>query len=226
MCLCSWKGRCVGWVVWQPGWGRTFENHREFTGIKHSTPSQLNVHVSIHTAHVKLSADDCITYSVVDSRADQDLLCRNLRKIGDWCERWLMQINFSKTYSLPVTRKRNILDYGYHILSNCLERCTDTKYLGVHITSNLKWDKHIEYTCAKAFKKLCFLHRKLGRSSSTVNLMTYKTLVCPSLEYASAVWDPYLEKTYKQLKEYSGSPRILFWVIIDVNRQFQRCLKH
>lgn len=34
--------------VWQPGWVGTFEYGRECTGIKHSTLSQLGVHVTIH----------------------------------------------------------------------------------------------------------------------------------------------------------------------------------
>lgn len=65
------------------------------------------------------------------------------------------------------------------------------RYLGVTITSNLKWNVHIENTCAKAFKTLGFLHRKLAAAPASVKLSAYKTLVRPILEYGGVVLDPH-----------------------------------
>lgn len=65
------------------------------------------------------------------------------------------------------------------------------KYLGVTFSQDLKWDKHITDTCAKAFKQLGFLRRRLSKAPQAVKLTAYKTLVRPILEYGSIVWDPH-----------------------------------
>lgn len=64
------------------------------------------------------------------------------------------------------------------------------KYLGVHITSNLSWKRHIEYITSKA-------NRMLGNHRSNIPLapvklkrQIYITYVSPNLEYACLIWDP------------------------------------
>lgn len=143
---------------------------------------------------VKLFADDCVIYSVINEHQDQLLLNSNLCKLGDWCERWKMKINYAKTFAFTVTRKKKRLEFQYTLNNNHIVPRNEVSYLGLTITSNLKWGNHINNLCAKAFKKLCFLRRKLGKSQSTVKLNAYKTLIRPTLEYASAVWDRYHEK--------------------------------
>lgn len=149
---------------------------------------------------VKLFADDCVIYSSVRSSSCQDTLNRSLCKLADWCDDRGMQINFSKTVSMTITLKRKPLLYTYHIGNRNLESITSVKYLGITINSNLKWDTHIDNICNKAFKKLCFLRRKLKKSPSSVKLQAYLSLVRPVLEYASIVWDPYCNKEIDKLE--------------------------
>lgn len=111
-----------------------------------------------------------------------------------------MKINYSKTFSFRVTRKKKPLNFQYSVGNICIDHCNEIKYLGLTITSNLKWEKHISNICAKAFKKLCFLRRKLSKSPTSVKLTAYKTLIRPTLEYASVVWDPHYRKDISSLE--------------------------
>ena len=66
------------------------------------------------------------------------------------------------------------------------------KDLGVLITNNLSWSKHIESIVSKANKTLGLIKR-ICRDVKNINTrrILYCTLVRPKLEYASSVWSSY-----------------------------------
>lgn len=65
------------------------------------------------------------------------------------------------------------------------------KYLGVVISSNLKWDKYIDYVVEKAYNKLWCPRITCKCDSSDIKLQVHVLLVRPVIEYASNVWDLY-----------------------------------
>ena len=74
-------------------------------------------------------------------------------------------------------------------------------YLGVTITSDLTWSKHIHSLCTKARKMLGLLYRTFYTDSSSTSLLKlYATVIRPSLEYACQVWDPHLVKDVEKLE--------------------------
>ena len=70
-----------------------------------------------------------------------------------------------------------------------LEAVPTTKLLGVILTSDLKWSKHVEYICSKASKRLYAL-RMLKRSGVPPRDLcsVYSYFIRPVLEYAYPVW--------------------------------------
>ena len=58
----------------------------------------------------------------------------------------------------------------------------------------MKWDQHIHQITSKANLSLGFLRRNLLKCPEVVKERTHQALVRPHIEYASAVWDPYLIK--------------------------------
>ena len=71
-----------------------------------------------------------------------------------------------------------------------LKRTDHTKYLGIHISKDLKWNKHIDVTTAKANRSLGFLKRNLKISSRVLREKAYTGFVRPQIEYGAAIWDP------------------------------------
>ena len=67
----------------------------------------------------------------------------------------------------------------------------NTNYPGLSITSDLKWNSHIQYVTSMANSVLGLLRRKLGIASKAVKTHTYEALVRPHLEYACTLWDPH-----------------------------------
>ena len=70
-----------------------------------------------------------------------------------------------------------------------LERIISVKILGVIVSSDLSWAKHIQYICFKASQRVYFLCmlRRAG-ASRTGMLNFYKSTICASVEYACPVW--------------------------------------
>ena len=82
-------------------------------------------------------------------------------------------------------------DYILH--GKTLATADSVKYLGVTITSDLRWNKHIHTITSKANRTLGFLKRNLKINSTALKSTAYKTLIRPSFEYACTVWDPYTQ---------------------------------
>ena len=82
------------------------------------------------------------------------------------------------------------------------------KYLGVHLTSDLKWDTHITTICHKSKKMLGLMYRRFFISVDPIFLCRlYLSLVHPILEYVCQVRDPYTQRNIKELE----SVQIFAW---------------
>ena len=138
---------------------------------------------------VRLFVDDCVMYREVSSDSDCIKLQDDLNRLEEWECKWCMQFNAMKCSSIPITRKRNKQLYQYTLQTQPLEQANSATYLGVELSSDLTWAKHIKKTCNKANRNLGFIRRNLPIRNSHVKEIAYKGLVRPILEYCSTVWD-------------------------------------
>ena len=92
---------------------------------------------------------------------------------------------------ISITQKPKPILFTNKLHDHPLAKVEHSKYLGITLQSNLKWNKHINSITNKANQTLGFLKRNLKIKSSDVKSQAYKALVRPKLEYASAVWDPH-----------------------------------
>ena len=70
-----------------------------------------------------------------------------------------------------------------------LEVVDNGKYLGVTISNDLSWHRHVDGVAAKASRTLGFLRRNLGQCTMEVKSTAYTSLVRPVLDCASPAWD-------------------------------------
>lgn len=107
---------------------------------------------------------------------------------------------------MQVTRKTpGSRNYTLH--GNILETVASYKYLGVHISSNLSWEQHINYITNNANRTLGYLKRNFSSLTSSLKLQLYKTLIRPKLEYAASIWDPgvaYLVSSVESIQNRSA----------------------
>ena len=146
------------------------------------------------TSNVRLFADDTIAYLTISSKSDTAKLQKDLDSLAIWENKWKMAFNTEKCNVISITRKKTPIKHNYKLHGQTLEAVNSAKYLGVNITSELRWSDHIAKVCNKANGTLGFLKRNLNISATSVKELAYKSLVRPNVEYASSVWDPYHQK--------------------------------
>ena len=64
----------------------------------------------------------------------------------------------------------------------------------------MTWNTHTEQTAAKGHKKVAVLKRNLKINNPDIKSHAYKTLIRPTLEYCSPVWDLHTAKIALQLE--------------------------
>jgi hypothetical protein len=68
------------------------------------------------------------------------------------------------------------------------------KYLGVTLSNNMSWAKHINKITAKANKILSFLRRNLQIKQEETKSIAYKSMVRSNLVYCSSIWVPHTKQ--------------------------------
>ena len=142
--------------------------------------------------HVHLYADDTVIYfshkcpTVVES-----VLNDEMEYLDKWMSRNKLLINYTKTVTMLIgTRhklsKCNVLNVK--IRDTNIVKVDSTKYLGINIDNELKWDAHINIMCQKISKLIGFLGRlRHIINESDLNLI-YKSIIIPHFDYGDMVW--------------------------------------
>ena len=134
------------------------------------------------------------------SPRDSIILQSDLDHLAEWEQKWKMEFHPDKCEVIHISHKRNTIKHEYNLHGHIIKAVTAAKYLGVTITSDLKWNRHIGSAATKANRVLGFLRRNLKVKSSSLKEKAYKTLVRPSMEYAASVWDPYTDNNINRLE--------------------------
>ena len=141
-------------------------------------------------SEIRLFADDCVCYREIKDEEDT-MKQKDIDRLGSWARKWGMRFQPVKCNMMQLTRKRIKKTHASYTLEGTdLENVESIKYLGVTITSDLRWNTHVSNVCTKANRTLGFLRRNLYSCPQEVKEAAYKGLVRPVLDYGSSVWDP------------------------------------
>ena len=140
---------------------------------------------------VRLFADVSLLYREICNTNDSIQLQEDLNALQIWEKKWLTRFNPSKCNVISIPHKNKaVIEHHYALHGQILEQVDNAKYLGVTISNNLSWNKHIDNITAKGNRTLGFVRWNLKNCSRSVKTAGYTALVCPVIEYASTVWDP------------------------------------
>ena len=149
------------------------------------------------SSQVRLFADDCLLYRPIRTHQDHIELQKDLLQLEKWACDWGMNFNAKKCFILSV---RGNSSFFYKLNDTILQNVDTNPYLGLTISSDLKWATHINNICNKASATLGFLRRNLQHCPAQTRRIAYTSLIRSTLEYGAAIWDPFLKQDIDKLE--------------------------
>ena len=125
----------------------------------------------IKHSRIRLFSDDSMTYRQIKSQSDCLKLQEDLEAAIKWEQDWLMSFHPDKCNIMNITIKRNPIHFYYNMHGHILESVQHATYLGVTISTDLKWNTHIQQTAAKS-KQIIMFYQKKSKSTITNNKRT------------------------------------------------------
>ena len=150
-------------------------------------------------AFLRKFADDTKIAKVVETENDAVALQRDVDTLVEWARKWEMTFNVEKCKVLHVGRRNK--KFEYRMGDVVLSQTTVEKDLGVWMSGDLK----SAYQCEKAAKlanaALGLISRSFHYRTKSILVPLYKKFVRPKLEYAVAVWNPWMRKDEEVLEK-------------------------
>ena len=155
-------------------------------------------------SEIILYADDLLLFRPISTITDYTALQNDIFALEQWTTNNSLQFNASKCNYMFISRRKNpTVPANQLVLSNVpLERVDVFKYLGLLLTADLSWTRHIETICARAKRIVGMLYRQYYHNVgyNTMRCL-YLSLVRPHLEYACSVWDPHTQGSIDALEK-------------------------
>jgi hypothetical protein len=180
--------------------GAKSELHDVLSGVIQGSvlgPLLFNLYVADLPAATKSElvqyADDVTLWREIKTTADIEQLQDDLHAINAWCAVNGMELNAEKSHVIDITRARTPLHALYTVGGATLEYSTTERILGVHVSSDLRWNTHTDIARGKAAKVLSFAARNLHGCTPRVKKLAYQTMVKPLMFYGTPAWHPYTQ---------------------------------
>ena len=123
--------------------------------------------------------------SGLKNKEDQITLQKDLNLLENWGNTWGMCFNAANCNIMRMSRMCDPKLYNYSLTGQVLEEVMDAKYLGVTLSNDLEWSKHIATMTNKANSKVSFLRRNLRGCPEKFKQTAYFSLIRSFMEY---VW--------------------------------------
>jgi hypothetical protein len=127
---------------------------------------------------VKLYADDTKSYrEIKDPVLNTHILQNDLNSLDEWAHTWQLKFNVEKCETMRLTHSNDTLKSSYTLGTSILKDTESFKDLGVTVSPDLTWSKHICIAVNKANTILGTIKRSVGTANTKVFSMLYNALV-------------------------------------------------
>jgi len=110
---------------------------------------------------IRLFANDCILYQQIRTPGDCTSLQQDITRLYNWSLTWQMVLNTKKCHFLSISRKRDRPTITYTLGTEKMSVVESYPYIGVTVSSDLRWHHHINTISNKAARTLNFIRRNI-----------------------------------------------------------------
>jgi hypothetical protein len=147
-------------------------------------------------------ADDTKIARQISTPQDKEKLQTDIDRLKIWGDSWGLKFNPLKCKHMRISTNQNNDNTEYTLDNQILETVEGITDLGVTVSSDLKWNKHITSTCKKAEGRLWLVIRTIGFYSPVpAKKAAYIAMIRSILEYCSPVWNPRYKNLQKTLED-------------------------
>ena len=119
---------------------------------------------------------------------------RQLNTISEWLLSNKLSLNIKKTkYMVFHTNQRRVLYPNLYLNMMKIERVTQFNFLGIVLSSNLKWNKHTGHISKKISRAIGVMYRLKQIYPHAVLLTLYQAIIYPHYIYGLLVWGSKIE---------------------------------
>ncbi len=150
---------------------------------------QLQKHsIFIEHVSIKLFADDCKLFCVLENPDSPNVLQHALNQLIQWSNKSQIGVQPNKCFVLHVGH--NNPRYDYSLGDVPLKKVEHARDLGVTMSADLKFNKHIEAICRSANVTANLILRTFKCKRPSFMMQLFNTFVRSKIEYASPIWNP------------------------------------
>ena len=149
---------------------------------------------------IKLFADDSKVYKVIESIKNCLCLQRALINLLVWSTLWQLKLNIDKCLVLHLGRANPM--FVYTIKATKLLAPDYIVHLGITLSRNLTFHKHVNRILADCFRKLFIIQKCFLVINEDILRKLYVSYLRPSLEYGSVIWAPHSDSEIKLLDAF------------------------
>ena len=150
--------------------------------------SALNLDTDVN---ISMFADDTKVFGTCSAQMQQ-----SINDIAAWIQNHNLKLATNKCCILNIKKPHITQNTPFYINNTLLKSVSDVKDLGIYITSNLKWSKHINHISHQAN----LVSYRILKSFRTKNIWTLKklftTYIRPKLEFNTPVWSPFFAERH------------------------------
>ena len=139
-------------------------------------------------------ADDTTLFCNINNDINDNEINRQLNTINEWLLSNKLSLNIKKTkYMVFHTNQRRVLYPNLYLNMMKIERVTQFNFLGIVLSSNLKWDKHTDHISKKISRAISVMYRLKQIYPHAVLLTLYQAIIYPHFIYGLLVWGSKIE---------------------------------
>ena len=153
-------------------------------------------------SEINLFADDTCLFCTADNYKQlEDKANETLQKCHNWLLRNRLTINIDKTHFLNFSKDSPTSNINLKLGNNPIVQKNDTKYLGIVLQDNLKWERHITNVIHKLNKQIPLYISIRNALSLSKNSIIYKAISFSLINYGIELYGKKNTKWLKQLQK-------------------------